>query len=42
MFLQDVEDVSGAAFLNLKTGKKLEHNGIKVELVGQVGAFFKA
>ncbi|KAL8274386.1 hypothetical protein Esti_001708 [Eimeria stiedai] len=32
----DVEDVSGVATLNLKTGKKLEHNGIKVELVGQV------
>lgn len=37
LLLQDAEDVSGMAVLNLKTGKKLEHNGIRVELVGQVG-----
>lgn len=36
----DVEDVSGVAVLNLKTGKKLEHNGIKVELVGQVDMLY--
>ncbi|KAL8433964.1 hypothetical protein ACSSS7_003487 [Eimeria intestinalis] len=36
----DVEDVSGVATLNLKTGKKLEHNGIKVELVGQVDMLY--
>ncbi|OEH79887.1 vacuolar protein [Cyclospora cayetanensis] len=36
----DVEDVSGVAVLNLKTGKKLEHNGIKVELVGQVDTLY--
>ncbi|KAL8429048.1 hypothetical protein Efla_005866 [Eimeria flavescens] len=36
----DVEDVSGVATLNMKTGKKLEHNGIKVELVGQVDMLY--
>lgn len=27
----------GTAVVNLKTGKRLEHNGIKVELIGQLG-----
>lgn len=32
----DGEDVTGAACLVIKPGKKLEHTGIKVDLVGQI------
>jgi len=32
----DGEDVSGSAVVSVRPGKKLEHQGIKVELVGQV------
>ncbi|XP_953416.1 vacuolar protein sorting (Vps) 26 homologue, putative [Theileria annulata] len=29
------EDISGTAFISIKPGKRLEHGGIKVELIGQ-------
>merc|ERR1712176_443837 len=32
----DGEDVSGSAVVSVRPGKKLDHQGIKVELVGQV------
>eukprot|EP00921_Rhytidocystis_pertsovi_P011906 GHVQ01019282.1.p1 GENE.GHVQ01019282.1~~GHVQ01019282.1.p1 ORF type:complete len:299 (-),score=32.72 GHVQ01019282.1:1993-2889(-) len=32
----DGEPVSGSAQVTVKPGKKLEHNGIKVELIGQI------
>merc|ERR1719327_1518897 len=32
----DGEDVVGTAVVSVKPGKKLDHQGIKVELVGQV------
>jgi vacuolar protein sorting-associated protein 26 len=32
----DGEDVSGSAVVSVRPGKKLEHQGIKVELIGQV------
>jgi len=32
----DGEDVMGSAIVNVRPGKKLEHQGIKVELIGQV------
>ncbi|KAK2196381.1 bifunctional Vacuolar protein sorting protein 26 related/Arrestin-like [Babesia duncani] len=31
----DGEDISGTAFITLHPGKRLEHSGIKVELIGQ-------
>lgn len=33
----DGETVSGAVSVNLKSGAKLEHKGIKIELIGQIG-----
>jgi len=35
----DGEDVSGTGMVSVRPGKKLEHQGIKVELIGQVEAF---
>eukprot|EP01071_Lankesteria_metandrocarpae_P007299 Lankesteria_metandrocarpae@DN463_c0_g1_i1.p1 len=35
----DGEDMSGVALINLKPGKRLEHQGIKAELIGQVEMF---
>jgi vacuolar protein sorting-associated protein 26 len=32
----DGEDVKGQVFINLKQGKKLDHLGIRVELVGVI------
>lgn len=32
----DGEDISGSAVVSVRPGKKLEHQGIKVELIGQV------
>lgn len=32
----DGEDVSGTALVTVRPGKKLEHQGVKVELIGQV------
>jgi vacuolar protein sorting-associated protein 26 len=34
---QGVDTVSGVVVVNVNPGKKLEHVGIKVELVGQIG-----
>merc|ERR1719353_2128758 len=36
----DGEDVVGTAVVSVRPGKKLEHQGIKVELVGQVDMLF--
>lgn len=36
----DGEPVNGSAVVNLKPGKKLEHNGIKVELIGQIDMLY--
>jgi len=36
----DGEDVSGTAVVSIRPGKKLDHQGIKVELVGQVDMLF--
>ena len=33
----DGETVSGAVSLTLKPGAKLDHKGIKIELIGQIG-----
>ena len=33
----DGETVSGAVSVKLKPGAKLEHKGIKMELIGQIG-----
>ena len=33
----DGENVSGAVNINLKPGSKLEHKGVKIELIGQIG-----
>ena len=33
----DGENVSGAVNINLKPGGKLEHKGVKIELIGQIG-----
>lgn len=33
----DGETVSGNVSIALKTGSKLEHKGIKIELIGQIG-----
>lgn len=32
----DGEDVKGTVTINLSKGKKLDHNGIRVELIGQL------
>jgi vacuolar protein sorting-associated protein 26 len=32
----DGEDISGSAMVSVRPGKKLEHQGVKVELIGQV------
>jgi len=36
----DGEDVSGTAVVSIRPGKKLDHQGIKVELIGQVDMLF--
>lgn len=36
----DGEDVSGFAVVSVRPGKKLEHQGIKVELIGQVDMLY--
>lgn len=36
----DGEDVSGTAVVSVRPGKKMEHQGVKVELVGQVDMLF--
>lgn len=36
----DGEDISGGAIVSVRPGKKLEHQGIKVELIGQVDMLF--
>ncbi|XP_075247980.1 vacuolar protein sorting-associated protein 26B-like isoform X2 [Convolutriloba macropyga] len=36
----DGETISGAVNINLKNNKKLEHNGIKVEFIGDIQLFF--
>jgi vacuolar protein sorting-associated protein 26 len=36
----DGEDVCGSAVVSVRPGKKMEHQGIKVELVGQVDMLF--
>ena len=33
----DGESVSGAVSIGLKAGGRLEHKGIKIELIGQIG-----
>jgi vacuolar protein sorting-associated protein 26 len=33
----DGESVSGKAILRIKQGRKLEHTGIKIEFIGQIG-----
>ena len=34
------DDVTGRLVINLKKGKKLEHQGIKIELIGRIGNFY--
>ncbi|UKJ89953.1 Hbeta58/Vps26 protein [Theileria orientalis] len=34
------EDINGTAFISLKPGKRLEHGGIKVELIGQTDTLY--
>jgi len=36
----DGEDVTGSATVSVRPGKKMEHQGIKVELIGQVDMLF--
>eukprot|EP00386_Alphamonas_edax_P010812 GDKI01034616.1.p1 GENE.GDKI01034616.1~~GDKI01034616.1.p1 ORF type:complete len:300 (+),score=115.03 GDKI01034616.1:128-1027(+) len=36
----DGEDVSGSAVVSVKPGKKLDHQGIRVELIGQVDMLY--
>lgn len=36
----DAEDLGGTAVVSVRPGKKLEHQGIKVELIGQVDMLF--
>jgi len=36
----DGEDVSGSAVVSVRPGKKLDHQGIKVELIGQVDMMY--
>jgi len=36
----DGEDVSGTAVVSVRPGKKLEHQGVKVEIIGQVDMLF--
>jgi len=36
----DGEDVQGSAVVSVRPGKKLEHQGVKVELIGQVDMLF--
>jgi len=36
----DGEDVTGSAVVSVRPGKKMEHQGIKVELVGQVDMLY--
>ena len=36
----DGEDVAGSAVVSVRPGKKLDHQGIKVELVGQVDMMY--
>merc|ERR1719498_177624 len=36
----DGEDISGSAVVSVRPGKKLEHQGIKVEMIGQVDMLF--
>lgn len=33
----DGETVAGNVMVNIKAGKKLEHQGIRIEFVGQIG-----
>merc|ERR1712066_930069 len=36
----DGEDVSGSAVVSIRPGKKLDHQGVKVELIGQVDMLY--
>merc|ERR1719183_1846521 len=36
----DGEDICGAAVVSVRPGKKLEHQGVKVELIGQVDMLY--
>lgn len=36
----DGEDVNGTAVVSIRPGKKVEHQGIKVELIGQVDMIY--
>jgi len=36
----DGENVSGAVNINLKPGSKLEHKGVKIELIGQIDVLY--
>ena len=37
LHFEDGDDVTGKATVDLKSNSRLEHQGIKVELIGQVG-----
>lgn len=37
----DGETVAGTVHVNIKAGKKVEHQGIRIEFVGQIGEFNK-
>lgn len=41
MRFQDGEVIGGTAFISLKPGKHFDHQGIKVELIGQNGGLSK-
>eukprot|EP00371_Babesia_bovis_P003358 XP_001612005.1 vacuolar protein sorting-associated protein 26 family protein [Babesia bovis T2Bo] len=38
----DGEEISGTAFISLKPGKQFDHQGIKVELIGQSGSVIES
>ncbi|KAI3729471.1 hypothetical protein L6452_18131 [Arctium lappa] len=38
-FFQSQENIAGKISLEPVQGKKVEHNGIKIELLGQIGEF---
>lgn len=35
-----LDSIAGTVHVNLKNKKKVEHIGLKIELVGQIGSFF--
>ncbi|CEL92363.1 unnamed protein product [Vitrella brassicaformis CCMP3155] len=40
LIYSDGEDVSGSAMVSMKPGKKIDHQGVKIELIGQVDMLY--